>query len=94
MQEQAKGELTLPDDVVLLSTHIKDADAGIAIRRSRGYIISVLQAPEMGWKGWTSGGHTHKKKVVPKKTNIIQGQGKGPGGIHLSGSAVINNKAN
>ena len=31
-----------------LSTRIKDA--GIAIRRSRGYIISILQGPEMGWR--------------------------------------------
>ena len=34
-----------------LSTRIKDA--GIAIRHSRGYIISILQGLEMGWRGWT-----------------------------------------
>ena len=33
------------------STRIKDA--GIAIRHSRGYIISILQGPEMGWRWWT-----------------------------------------
>ena len=31
------------------STRIKDA--GIAIRHSRGYIISILQGPEMGLRG-------------------------------------------
>ena len=34
---------------VLLSTRIKDA--GIAVRDSRGYTISILQGPEMGWRG-------------------------------------------
>ena len=33
------------------STRIKDAS--IAIRHSRGYIISILQGPERGWRGWT-----------------------------------------
>ena len=33
-----------------LSTRIKDA--GIAIRHSRGYIISILQGLETGWGGW------------------------------------------
>ena len=32
------------------STRIKDA--GIAIRHSQGYIISILQGLEMGWRGW------------------------------------------
>ena len=32
-----------------LSTRMKDA--GIAIRHSRGYIISTLQGLEMGWRG-------------------------------------------
>ena len=33
-----------------LSTHMKDA--GIAIRHLRGYIISILQGLEMGWRGY------------------------------------------
>ena len=38
-------------------------DAGIAIYHSRGYIISILQGPEMSWRGCTSGGHTQKLKI-------------------------------
>ena len=34
----------------VLSTRIKDV--GVAIRHSRGYIISILQGLEMGWRGW------------------------------------------
>ena len=48
-----------------LSTRIKDA--GIAIRHSRGYIISILKGPERGWRGCTRLVHTHKKEVVPLK---------------------------
>ena len=33
---------------IQLSTRIKDA--GIAIRHSRGYIVSILQGPERGWR--------------------------------------------
>ena len=36
---------------LLIQTRIKDA--GIAIRHSRAYIISILQRPERGWRGWT-----------------------------------------
>ena len=35
---------------VTLSTRIKDA--GIAIRHSRGYIISILQGPGMNFRVW------------------------------------------
>ena len=35
---------------IAFSTRIKDA--GIAIRHSRGYIISILQGPEMSFRGW------------------------------------------
>ena len=35
------------------STRIKDA--GIAIRHSQGYIISILQGLEMGWRGLDQG---------------------------------------
>ena len=43
-----------------LSTHIKDA--GRAICHSRGYIISILQGLEMGWRGmkWCVRGHKNK----------------------------------
>ena len=47
-----------------LSSRIKDA--GIEIRYLRGYIISVLQCPEMGWRGWANVA-THKKEVDPRK---------------------------
>ena len=54
-----------------LSTRIKDA--GITIRHSRGYIISILQGLEMGWRGmkWC----VHSQEIVnmgqlrPKVTN-------------------------
>ena len=54
------------------STRIKDA--GIAIRHSRGYIISILQGLEMGWRGmkWC----VHSQEMVkmdqfrPKVTKI------------------------
>ena len=59
-----------------LSTRIKDA--GIAIRHSQGYTFlycrvqkSILQAPEMSWRGWTSGVTSHKKEVVPKKKQFF-----------------------
>ena len=38
--------------------------------RVEGY-FSILQGPEMGWSGWTSGGTRHKKEVVPKKKTCI-----------------------
>ena len=38
------------------STRIKDA--GIAIRHSRGYMISILQGPEMGRRGGHQGDKT------------------------------------
>merc|ERR1711965_739649 len=48
------------------STRIEDA--GIAIRHSRGYIISILQGPEMGLRGWTWCVHGHKNKLTLSKT--------------------------
>ena len=44
----------------IYSTRIKDA--GIAIRHSRGYIISILQGLEMGWRGmkWC----VHSQEIV------------------------------
>ena len=41
---------------------IKDAD--VAIGHSQGY---TMQGPEMGWKGWTPGNNTHKKKLSLRK---------------------------
>ena len=49
----------------IFSTRIKDA--GIAIRHSRGYIISILQGLEMGWKGLPTGSRGPKiMKKGPK----------------------------
>ena len=48
-----------------LTTRIKDA--GIAIRHSQGYIISILQTAEMGWRGMGIAEHRHEKEAVPKK---------------------------
>ena len=59
------------------STRIKDA--GIAIRHSRGYIISILQGPERGWTSGEDNGSTTRLK----KNNIFhpssQAPGPGPG---------------
>ena len=64
-----------------MSTRIKDA--GIAIRHSRGSILfhtagsrkeayfSILQGPDMGWRGWTSGGNDTKRKLYPRKTHFF-----------------------
>ena len=30
-------------------------------------MISILQDPEMGWRGWTPGDISHKEEVVPRK---------------------------
>ena len=46
-----------------LTTHIKDA--GIVIRRSQGYIMSILQGPERGWRGWIS------RYELTKSTKIV-----------------------
>ena len=54
------------------STRIKDA--GIAIRHSRGYIISILQGLEVGWRGWKR--CVHRQEIIkmvqfrPKITKI------------------------
>ena len=48
---------------MLISTCIKDV--GITIRHSRGYVISILQGPERGWRERTPGQdkvYTHKIK--------------------------------
>ena len=53
------------------STRIKDA--GIATRHSRGYIISILQGPEMGLREWTRCVPGHTKQVEPiKNTNLFR----------------------
>ena len=50
-----------------LSTRIKDA--GIVIRHSRGYIISILQGLEMGWRGLAAGVSRRKSpKRIPKSS--------------------------
>ena len=54
-----------------LSTRIKDA--GIAIRHSRGYIISILQGLEMGWKGRTW--CVQDDKIIKKGSQIIKKKG-------------------
>ena len=51
------------------STRIKDA--GIAIRHSRGRILSILQAPEMSWRGWTSQGTDTKRKLYLRKRHFF-----------------------
>ena len=55
-----------------LSTRIKDA--GIAIRHSRGYIISILQGPEMGWRvnaAVPNDGNRHNLTYMhPKKSRV------------------------
>ena len=50
-----------------LSTRIKDA--GIAIRHSQGYIASILQGPEMGWRGGHQG-HKTTKIVITQRIRI------------------------
>ena len=47
------------------STRIKDA--GIAIRHSRGYTFSILQALEMGWRDVGAVFH----QVEPKKKTLF-----------------------
>ena len=47
-----------------LSTRIKDA--GIAICQSRGYIMSILQGPEVGWRGLATWVHRNKKNVYTR----------------------------
>ena len=43
-------------------------DAGIAIRHSRGCIISILQGLEMGWRGWSRCvPHTKNKFTLLKR---------------------------
>ena len=42
------------------STHIKDV--GIAIRHSRGYIISILLGLEVSWRGWNRG--VHRQEII------------------------------
>ena len=62
------GTGTLLISLSHLSTRIKDA--GIAIRHSREYIVSILQGPEMGWRGWANVA-THKKEVDLKKKTLF-----------------------
>ena len=50
------------------STRIKDV--GIAIRHSRGYIISIRQGPEMDSGGWSPLIHTKSKKIGVFDTKI------------------------
>ena len=54
---------------VQLSTRIKDA--GIAVRHSRGHITSILQGPEMRWRGWALVGDRHKKEIDPMKHTFM-----------------------
>ena len=58
------------------STCIKDA--GIAIRHSRGYTFlycrvqkSILQAPEMSWRGWTPGEADTKRQLYLRKRHFF-----------------------
>ena len=55
--------------IVLIHPRIKDA--GIVIRHSRGYIISRLQCPERGWRGWTSGYTLTKRKLSLGKRYFV-----------------------
>ena len=50
-----------------LSTHIKDA--GIAIRHSRGYIVSIRQGLEMGLREWNRCVQGHNNKLT--QSNIL-----------------------
>ena len=72
------GDPTTPEKILkingclplgtLYSTRIKDA--GIAIRHSRGYIISILQGPETDLREWTRCVDTQKKENHIKKTRF------------------------
>ena len=52
-----------------LSIRIKDA--GIVIRHSRGYIISIMQGPEMVLRGWNRCVSEHKNTNTLKKTDVF-----------------------
>ena len=49
----------------ILSTPLKDA--GIVIRHLQGYMISILQGPEMGLREWKRCVHGHKNKLTLSK---------------------------
>ena len=51
------------------STRIKDA--GIAIRHSGGYIISILQGPEMDLREWTWCVSGHKDMLTLSKRHFF-----------------------
>ena len=55
---------------IFYSTRIKDA--GVAIRHSRGYIISILQGPEMNLMEWNGCVHEHKNRKPNKKTYFFR----------------------
>ena len=48
------------------STRIKDA--GIAIRHLRGYMISILQGPEMDFREWKRCVSRQKNRLILQKT--------------------------
>ena len=50
-------------------TRIKDA--GIAICNSEEGYFSILQGPEMGWRGWANVSTHTQKEVVPKKEDTV-----------------------
>ena len=77
-----------------LSTRIKDA--GIAIRHSRGYIISILQGPEMDLREWNRWVHTQKTENHIKKICFSCGKkfwGRQTGWKTRAGSAGSDNEA-
>ena len=54
------------------STRIKDA--GIAIRHSRGYIISILQGPEMDLREWNRWIREQKTENLTKNILFLVGK--------------------
>ena len=78
----------------LESTGIKDA--GIAIRHSRGYIISIPQGPETDFREWTRCVDTQKNRKPYKKTRFSYRKlywGRQTGWKTRAGSAGIDNSA-
>ena len=42
-----------------------------AIRHSRGYLISILQGPEMDWRGLPAMGRTTKRKLYLRRSTLF-----------------------
>ena len=65
-QPQSTGFSTGPLKVSLQCSSTRIKDAGIAIRHSQGYIISILQGPETDLREWNRCVHT-QKNIKPYK---------------------------